>query len=95
MVWLEIATNITKRKLAEKTVQEIQLQQKAILDNIPDMAWLKDRESRFIAVNEAFGKACGLKPENLVGMTDLDIWPIELAERYREDDKRVIECGRR
>jgi len=95
VVWLEIATNITKRKLAEKAVQEIQLQQKAILDNIPDMAWLKDRESRFIAVNEAFGKACGLKPENLVGMTDLDIWPIELAERYREDDKRVIECGRR
>jgi DNA-binding CsgD family transcriptional regulator len=28
-------------------------------------------------------------------MTDLDIWPTELAEKYREDDKRVIECGRR
>ncbi|HVO67512.1 MAG TPA: PAS domain S-box protein [Syntrophales bacterium] len=95
MVRLAIATNITKRKLAEKAVNEIQLQQKAILDNIPDMAWLKDKESRFIAVNEAFAKACGLKPENVVGLTDLDIWPVELAERYREDDKKVMECGRR
>ena len=95
LVRLEIATNITKHKRAEQLVHEIQLQQKAILDNIPDIAWLKDREGRFIAVNEAFGKACGLKPENVVGLTDLDIWPAELAEKYREDDKKVIECGRR
>jgi PAS domain S-box-containing protein len=94
-VRLEIATDITKRKRAEQSVHEIQRQQKAILDNIPDIAWLKDKEGRFIAVNESFGMACGIKPENIVGLTDLDIWPVELAEKYREDDKKVIECGRR
>lgn len=94
-VRLEIATDITKRKRAEQAVHEIQLQQKAILDNIPDMAWLKDRESNYIAVNEAFGKACGLKPEEVIGLTDFDIWPADLAEKYREDDNRVIECGMR
>lgn len=94
-VRLEIATDITKRKLAEQTVYEIQLQQKAILDNIPDMAWLKDRVSKYIAVNEAFGRACGLKPEEVIGLTDFDIWPADLAEKYREDDNRVIECGAR
>ncbi|MEN6487337.1 MAG: PAS domain S-box protein [Smithella sp.] len=95
MIRLEIATNITKGKLAEKSIMEIQLQQKAILDNIPDIAWLKDKESRFVAVNEAFSKACGMKPEEIVGLTDFDIWPEELARKYREDEKRVIECGRR
>lgn len=95
IVRLEIATDITKRKRAEQSVQEIQRQQEAILDNIPDMAWLKDRESIYIAVNEAFGKACGLKPEEVIGLTDYDIWPADLAERYREDDKIVIECGKR
>jgi|GEM_PF-435757 len=94
-VHLEIATNITKRKKAEQTVYEFQLQQKAILDNIPDIAWLKDRESKYIAVNEAFGTACGLKPEDIVEMTDFDVWPANLAEKYREDDKRVVECGTR
>lgn len=69
--------------------------QQAILDNIPDIAWLKDKESRFIAVNEAFGRACGLKPEDLVGKTDLDIWPLELAESYRADDREVMRSGKR
>lgn len=95
LVRLEISMDVTERKRAELAMREIQLQQRAILDNIPDMAWLKDKEGRFIAVNEAFGKACGLKPENVVGLTDLDIWPADLAEKYREDDKKVIECGRR
>ncbi len=92
---LKIATDISKHKLVEEAVHKTQLQQKAILDNIPDMAWLKDRESRYIAVNEAFGKACGLKPADVVGLIDSDIWPAELAEKYKEDDKKVIECGTR
>ncbi len=94
-VRLEIAMDISRRKQAEQAVHNIQIQQRAILDNIPDIAWLKDRESKFIAVNEAFGKACGLSPESLVGLTDLDIWPVELAEMYRDDDRKVMECGRR
>jgi diguanylate cyclase (GGDEF)-like protein/PAS domain S-box-containing protein len=84
-----------ERKDAEEKLKEIQRQQKAILDNIPDIAWLKDEESRFIAVNEPFGKACGVKPEDLVGKTDLDIWPKELAERYRADDREVMESRKR
>jgi PAS domain S-box-containing protein len=86
--------DISERKREEEALQKSQSQQKAILDNIPDMAWLKDRESRFISVNEPFGKACGVKPEDLVGKTDLDIWPKELAERYRADDKEVMESGK-
>ena len=62
----------------------------AILNNIPDIAWLKDRESRFIVVNGPFGRACGRAPEELVGKTDFDIWPRALAEGYRSDDARVM-----
>ena len=69
-------------------------QQKALLDSIPDIAWLKDLESRFIAANEPFGQACGVKPEDLVGKTDLDIWPGNLAARYRADDREVIRSRR-
>jgi PAS domain S-box-containing protein len=87
--------DITKRKRAEEALRESQLHQKAILDNIPDIAWLKDKESRLIAVNEPFGKSCGFEPEDLVGKTDLDIWPRDLAERYRADDKEVMESGKR
>lgn len=90
-----IFDDITGRKRMENALRKTQLQQKAILDNIPDIAWLKDTESKFIAVNEPFGKACGVKPEALVGKTDLDIWPRELAERYRADDAEVMRSGAR
>ncbi|MDO9528770.1 MAG: PAS domain S-box protein [Syntrophales bacterium] len=91
----ELRAEITERKRVEKALQEGQQRQKAILDNIPDIAWLKDKESRFVSVNEPFGKSCGFKPEDLVGKTDLDIWPGDLAERYRTDDKEVMESGKR
>lgn len=63
---------------------------KALLNSIPDMAWLKDKESRFILVNEPFGSAAGKNPEELIGKTDFDAWPRELAERYRTDDLEVV-----
>ncbi|HTY45337.1 MAG TPA: PAS domain-containing protein [Patescibacteria group bacterium] len=84
-----------RHKHTEAALRRSQLHQQAILNNIPDIAWLKDKESRFIAVNDAFGRSCGVKPEDLTGKTDLDIWPHELAERYRFDDREVMESGQR
>ena len=57
--------DITQRKQAEEAAEEIRRQQEAILSNIPDIAWLKDRESRVIAVNEPYVMACGKAPGNL------------------------------
>ncbi|MBU1124936.1 MAG: PAS domain S-box protein, partial [Candidatus Omnitrophica bacterium] len=82
------------RRLSEE-LRIVELQQEAILNNIPDIAWLKDKGSRFISVNDAFGKACGVNPKDLTGKTDLDIWPLHLAERYRRDDRAVMESGKR
>lgn len=87
--------DITERKQADTKLSENRKQLKALLDNIPDIAWLKDKESRFIAVNRPFGEACGVDPDELAGKTDMDIWPKELAERYRDDDKEVMETRRR
>ena len=49
----------SRQKIADELLRKTELQQKAILNNIPDIAWLKDRESKFIAVNDAFARACG------------------------------------
>jgi response regulator RpfG family c-di-GMP phosphodiesterase len=46
----------------------------SLLNNIPHIAWLKDHEGRFLAVNESFAQACGYDASQLVGLTDLDIW---------------------
>lgn len=90
-----LAGIIVEYKKAEDAFRKLQREQQAILDTIPDLVWLKDRQSRFIIVNEAFGKACGLPPGELIGKSDFDIWPRDLAERYWQDDARVMASGER
>ncbi len=92
---IETLRDITELKQAEMLLAETKRQQEAILNNIPDMAWLKDRESRFIAVNEAFGKVCNRPCEEVVGRTDLDFFPADLARHYRANDREVIQTGQR
>ena len=69
--------------------------QRAVLDNFPFMVWLKDNDSRFLAVNRPFAEMCKRSSaDDLVGLTDLDIWPCDLADAYRADDAEVLACGR-
>lgn len=86
--------DITRRKRVEAALARAEHQQKAFLDNLPDMAWFKDKKSRYIMVNEALGKACDFAPEDVAGKTDLDLWPTEIAQLYRADDLEVMKSGK-
>jgi PAS domain S-box-containing protein len=91
---LGIAHDITQRKQLETSLALRDRYQRALLDNFPFMVWLKDADGRFLAVNQPFVEACGLaSADQLVGRTDMDIWPADLAERYVADDRAVIESG--
>jgi len=72
------------------SLRENERRQKAILDNIADIAWLKDRDGRFIAVNEALATQMGGRPETFAGTTDFDHFPRELAEHYQADDREIM-----
>ncbi len=90
-VWHDVTE---AQRLAEALRQREQYQ-RALLDNFPFMVWLKDEESRFLAVNEAFAKVFGWpSAESLIGKTDLDIAPKDLADSYRADDHAVLQSGR-
>ena len=90
-----VLSDIALRRTHEEALETGRLAQRALLDNQPHLAWLKDVEGRFLAVNKVFADACGQSsPEALVGKTDLDVWPRELAEAYRADDTAVMAAGR-
>ena len=62
-----------------------------ILDNFEFLVWLKDTNGVFLDVNDKFTMAAGLNDVDLIiGKTDLDIWPYDLATKYRQDDDFVI-----
>lgn len=85
--------DITERKVADQKLRDSLHQQEAILNNIPDMAWMKDLDSRYIAVNEQFLRISGLRAEEVVGKTDKEIWEPSFAEMYRHDDLEVMQSG--
>src|SRR4051794_21333159 len=78
---------------AQDQVLGARAQAQALLDNIPHMAWMKNTAGVFLAVNEAFARASGYSKREILGKTDRDIWPLELAERYMSDDLSVVESG--
>ncbi len=90
-LYKEAQQEITERKQAEEALRLRESYLTAILENQPGLVWLKDTDSRFLTVNQAFADSCGkASPADLAGKTDLDIWPKELAEKYRADDAGVI-----
>jgi two-component system, chemotaxis family, CheB/CheR fusion protein len=64
-----------------------------LLDAIPHQLFLKDRSSVYLACNHHFARMLGLTPDQVVGRTDLDLFPGNLAVKYRSDDQRIMESG--
>jgi len=64
-----------------------------LLNNLPQKIFFKSAESIYVFCNEAYAKDLKLKPDDLVGKTDYDFFPRELAEKYRADDKRIMAVG--
>lgn len=89
-----IFRDVTERRRRDSDANRVELQKRALLDNIPDIAWLKDREGRYLAVNLALAEAMGYaRPEEIEGLTDFDLWPRERAEAYKREDDEVIRTG--
>ncbi len=66
-------------------------QQRILLGSLPQRIFFKDPDSVFLLVNEAFARELGMRREDVVGKTDFDLYPDELARKYRADDRRVMD----
>jgi len=84
----------TKGKRAKKALERKITELDSFINNIPDMAWIKDANSRFIAVNSAFGRAVGMVPESLLHQTCEICFGKKEAKKFQEDDLKVMK-GRR
>jgi len=66
----------------------------AILDNLPLMVFVKEAEElRYVRLNPAGQRLTGLDRREIVGKTDFDIFPPDIAAFFREKDRRTLEEG--
>jgi len=67
---------------------------RALFDNLPIMIWEKDCNSVYVSGNTLCAQALKIDISALPGKTDFDFYPRDLAEKYRADDRRVVEQGK-
>ena len=91
---VDLKTEFAERLKAEEARLATEGFYHLLVESLPASILRKDAEGRFTFGNRLFHEALGVtKSENLVGKTDLDFFPKELAEKYRADDRRVMQSG--
>ncbi len=86
---------VGEHKTDEETIRETQQVIAAILNAVPARIFWKDRNLVYLGCNTSFARDAGFsRPEEIVGKDDFQMGWREQAEKYRGDDREVIESGR-
>ena len=85
-----VSRDVTQREKIRTEIENKNALMATFVNHIPDMAWVKDRNSNFIIANKAFCDTVGMAHEYLVNNT-CDVCFGELATKFKADDRAVME----
>ena len=93
-VFLAVKRDITRQKIADEALRHSESKYRTLLENLPQKIFLKNKNSVYISCSENYARDLKIKSEEIAGKTDYDFYPRKLAEKYRADDKKIIESGK-
>ena len=85
--------DITLRREAEKKLSDSEVLYHSLVETLPQNIFREDLQERFTFANQQFCKTLGHQLEDIIGKTDFDFFPAELAAKYQADDRRVMAAG--
>jgi len=102
--FISMAEDITKLKKTDEALREtvkeyqglaIKFDEKqnllqTLINSIPDLIFYKDLEGKYFGCNKAFETFAGRPEEGLIGLTDFDLFPEEVASFFREMDRQML-----
>jgi PAS domain S-box-containing protein len=74
-------------------IRESEARYSSLVESLPLHVIRKDLEGKVVFGNQRYCQSIGLPLEELIGKTDFDLFPPDLAQKYVDDDKRVLETG--
>jgi PAS domain S-box-containing protein len=91
---VSVIRDITGRKRAEEALRESESLLHTLVQTIPDLIWLKDKDGVYLSCNTMFERLFGARSDEIVGKTDYDFVARELADFFREHDQIAMAAGK-
>jgi len=98
---LVVARDVSERRDAQLRLQKTEAvlranvaRYRSLVENLEQCVFLKDADFRFVAVNSPFCRAVGRSEEEILGRNDFDFYPADLARKFRDDDRQVLQGKR-
>lgn len=92
---IHVVRDITERKKVNENLSREQYLMNSLMDHLPFHIYFKDKESKFIRINDAHAKSFGLnKPNEAIGKSDFDFFSEEHARQAFEDEQEIIRSGK-
>ena len=83
-----------ERTRAEHALSRSETMLRSLINSLPDYIWLKDRDGVYLLCNTMFEHFFGAPQEAIIGKTDYDFVPKDLADFFRENDRLAMEANR-
>ncbi|MDP2416417.1 MAG: PAS domain S-box protein [Hydrogenophaga sp.] len=85
-----IGHDVTARMAANEALRNSEARLRTLINTMPDFVWLKDADGVYLLCNQAFERFYGAAEADILGKTDHDFVPEELANAFRANDKATM-----
>jgi PAS domain S-box-containing protein len=95
VIWtVTVRKELLKRKAAEEALRISEGRLRTLVQTIPDLVWLKDTNGVYLSCNTIFERFFGAREADILGKTDYHFVDRELAEIFREQDRKALAEGK-
>ncbi|HEX5336847.1 MAG TPA: PAS domain S-box protein [Gallionella sp.] len=91
--WHGFMHDVTERKLSEQRLRQAHEFTSGVINSISDPVFVKDRQHRWLMLNDACCELIGQAREDLIGKSDYEFFPKEQADEFWAGDERVFVSG--
>ena len=88
-----VARDITEQKEQQEEIQRRNNLYETVYETMSAAVFLKDTDGQYRLMNQACRELLNIDNQEIVGLTDEDLFPLEVAQKAKGDDQQVIENG--
>ena len=88
-----IQRDVTRRKMSEEQLSRTRAILDGIMRNTRNVIFAKDLDGRYLFVNDEFARIHGIDAREMLGRTDFDVFPADIARQLRDNDAAAIDAA--